>query len=87
MSFLTKQSAKAKRAEGPEELHGSTGRLDHFLVETELDKQSVMLDYYVSKQTAGGATFAGRYPVKDATDLRKDVERIARSLQLIPPKR
>ena len=86
-AFLTKQAAKIRRSEKLETLRGNPELLEHFLFETELDKQQVVLDYYVARQSAGGATFAGRYPNKEATELRKDAEQIARSLQLIPPKR
>lgn len=32
-----------------------------------------------------GLEFDGRYPTRDAAELQKDAERIARSLRLIPP--
>ncbi len=86
-SFLAKQSAKIKRSTPPQQLRGSPDALDHFLFEAEVEKQNLVLDYYVAKQASGGATFAGRYSSKDAAELQKDAERIARSLQLVPPKR
>jgi hypothetical protein len=61
--------------------------LEHFKIEAEIDKEMWLLDYTVSRQSVGGATFMARWPTKSGADLAKDVERIARSLKLVPPKK
>jgi hypothetical protein len=45
--------------------------------------QKVLMDYYVTRQTLGGATMAARLLPQDAPNLRKDVESIARSIAIL----
>jgi hypothetical protein len=54
--------------------------LEHFTVEAEIKGQRVFLDYYVSRQAAGGVTLAARLLPADLAGLRKEVERLAQSL-------
>jgi hypothetical protein len=86
-TWLQKRSARVLRTEPPRRVPARPEEIDHFRYEVELDKQHVVLDYYVSRQPEGGAMFAARLPAKEAATLQRDVERIARSLKLIPPKR
>jgi hypothetical protein len=41
------------------------------------------MDYFVTRQTLGGATLAARLLPSDAPALRKEVESIARSLVIL----
>lgn len=77
---LTRQSAIDRRKE-------AAALLEHFSLEAEIDRENWLLDYYVSRQDQAGATLMGRWPTKAGTDLSKEVERIARSLRLVPPKK
>ena len=45
--------------------------------------QKVTMDYYVTRQTLGGATLAARLLPSDAPALRKDVDSIVRSLTIL----
>lgn len=61
--------------------------METFQIEAEDKEGRVILDYYVTRQPTGGATFYARYPEKLAAEAHADVERIARSLRLVPPTR
>jgi hypothetical protein len=85
---LLKQGARVLRSEMPQALAGGDrGGIERFWFEAEQNKQGLLFDYYVLRQAAAGATFAGQYPLREAPALQKDVEAIARSLRLIPPKK
>ncbi len=85
--WLKKQPARVIRGDPPRKVQASPEEVERFGMEVELDKQNLWLDYYVVRQAAGGATFAGRYPLNSAAALQPEVEKIARSLRLIPPKK
>ena len=53
--------------------------LEHFGLEAELNGQKFVMDYYVTRQAAAGAVVAARL-VGDLPALRKEVERVARSV-------
>jgi hypothetical protein len=54
---------------------------DGLAVEVELKKQKWWLDYHVTSQVNGGATIAARLLCEDLLDLRKEVDRLVRSLE------
>ncbi|HMP04042.1 MAG TPA: hypothetical protein PKD86_01425 [Gemmatales bacterium] len=57
--------------------------IDQFVVEVEAANRTPLLfDYYVIRQTAGGATVAARYTPTQAADSQRAVEVIVRSLRL-----
>jgi hypothetical protein len=85
--WLEKQKARIHRAHPLRNLRAVPEPLEHFRFDTELEKTEVVLDYYVTRQAAGGAVFAGRYPSRNAADLQREVEQIARTIRLIPPKK
>jgi hypothetical protein len=82
-AWLQKQSAKIQRTTPLRK--GSDGT-EHFSYEVEMEKQKVLLDYRIVRQTAGGAVMAGRLVLEEASALQTDVERIAKSMRLVPPK-
>lgn len=84
---LRKQSAKVRRLGTPSKVTAATGELEHFDLEAEVGQEKLVLDYFVARQKDGGATFAGRFPFGEAAALHRDAERIARTLQLVPPKK
>jgi hypothetical protein len=89
-TWLGRQKARVWKIQPPRRLQNSPHLLDHFAIDAELARQRVALDYYVVRQAKGGATLAARLLPKDAAALRKEVERLARSVritQTVPPDR
>ena len=84
-TWLPKRAARIVRSTRPNRLSGGVGKVHQFEYEAEVDRQAVLLDYYVVRQSVAGATFAGKYPKKLARELQQDATIIARSLRLIPP--
>ncbi len=78
-TWLNQQKANIYRMDSPKSL--SSG-LDNFAVDAELNKQRLVLDYYVLRQGGGGATIVARLAPGDLVELRKDVDRIIKSIQL-----
>ena len=60
----------------------SVAGLDNFAVDAEINKQRIVLDYYVVRQSGGGATAVARLAPADLVSLRKDVDRIVKSVQI-----
>jgi len=79
-----KQQAKVKvlRVEQPRQLQKG---LEQFALDLEVAGKAATMDYYVIRQAAGGATLAARLLPADLGNLRKDVERIARSVVISRP--
>jgi len=77
-AWLTKEKANVYRMENPKALAQG---METFAVDCELNKQRVVLDYYVLRQTRGGATVAARLAPNELVHLRKDVDRILKSVQ------
>jgi hypothetical protein len=59
--------------------------LEHFALNIQVGQQKFLMDYYVIRQPAGGATVAARLVPTD-TDARRDVVRIVHSIRLAQPK-
>jgi hypothetical protein len=78
--WLQKQKARVFRTEQPRRLQAPPQELEHFAIDAEVMGQRALLDYYVIRQAAGGATIAARLLTDDLAALRKEVERIARSI-------
>ena len=58
--------------------------LEHFALAAELGGQKILMDYYVLRGPDAGATLAARLP-GDGEEVRKEVERLARSLAVRKP--
>ena len=80
--FLQKQKAKLLQMEQPRRVQAAPQELEHFALETEVNGQRVWMTYYVIRQSAGGATLAARLLTTDLPALQKEVERIARSVNV-----
>jgi hypothetical protein len=80
-AWLTRQKAKLTKVYTPTRLRGSPS-LDGFALEVELKDQKLWMDYYVTAQSNGGATIAARLVTNDLSELRKEVDRLARSVVL-----
>ena len=78
-TWLNQQKANVFRMDSPKSL--SSG-VDNFAVDAEINKQRLVLDYYVLRQPGGGATIVARLAPGDLVGIRKDVDRIIKSMQL-----
>jgi len=85
--FFVKQKAKVLRVDEPRRVQASPRELDHFALDVEVAGERALMDYYVIRQAAGGATLAGRLQPTDLPALQKDVESIARSVVVERPAR
>jgi hypothetical protein len=80
--WLVQQKAKVLRTEAPRRVQEAPRELEHFAIEAEAVGQRFVMDYYVLRQQPGGATLAARLLPADLAGLQKEVERIARSVQI-----
>jgi hypothetical protein len=80
--YMVQQKAKILRVEPPRRLQAAPREVEQFAFDAEVGKQRVLLDYYVVRQSKGGATLAARLLPSDLTGLRQEVERIARSITI-----
>jgi hypothetical protein len=83
--WLEKQKARILGVDPPRLLQPSPASLEHFAVQAEMGGQRFVMDYYVARQTSAGATLAARLLPRDVASIQKEVEAIARSLQLRKP--
>jgi len=77
-TWLAQQKANVYRIDNPKVL--ATG-IENFAADAEINKQRLILDYYVLRQNNGGATVVARLSPDDLIKLRKDVDRIIKSVQ------
>lgn len=77
--WLVKEKVKVYR---DEKLRSLTGGLETFGFDAEVAKQRVNMQYYVMRQGDLGVTLTARLLPKDLANTQRDLERIARSLQL-----
>jgi len=80
--WLEKQKAKVLRIDAPTRLQGPPQELERFSLEVEMNNQKATMEYYLLRQTLGGATIAARLLPKDVAALQKEVEKIARSVTI-----
>jgi hypothetical protein len=78
--WLQKQKARVFRTEAPRQVQGPPVELEHFAIDAEVMGQRALLDYYVLRQANGGATLAARLLPNELAEVRREVERIARSV-------
>lgn len=82
-SFLDSKKATGVSYSTPRRLTGTGARdLEQFHIEATFENRTLRMDYYVLRQTEGGATIAASLPDRDASRLQPEVERLARSLTL-----
>jgi hypothetical protein len=80
--FFQKQKATLQRVQEPRKLRAAPQELDGFVLEIDMNGQKTAMDYYVVRQEKGGATLAARLLTRDQAELRPEVERIARSVEI-----
>jgi hypothetical protein len=82
LGWLGKQKANVLHTYTPRRLR-ERPTLDAFAFEAELKDQKIWLDYYVTRQNGGGATIAARLLPTDLSALRREIDRIARSVEIL----
>lgn len=83
-AFIVNQQGKLLKADPPRLLARPPSELEQFGYEAEVRGQRVKLEYYITRQPAGGATLAARLTAGDLAITSRDVERIARSVRVAP---
>jgi hypothetical protein len=82
-TYLTKeQKAKVLRTDAPRPL---TAQIENLGLDVELNGRRERMEYYIVRQPAGGAILAARLQPTELPALGRDVERIARSVQVTAP--
>lgn len=79
-SWLAQQKATVHRFDNARVVAAG---VEQFSVDVDLAKQRLLLDYFVIRQDQRGATAAARHVPADAASVRKDVDRIIRSVQFV----
>lgn len=85
--FFEKQKGKVLRVDEPRRLQNAPQELDAFAVEVDMNSQRAQMDYYILKQEKGSATVAARLLPRDITELRPEIDRLARSLTITQPQK
>lgn len=80
-SWLSGQKAKLLHTYAPRRVQ-ERPPLDGFALEVEMNGQKLWLDYYVTRQEGGGATLAARLLPDGLGELRREADRIARTLEV-----
>ncbi|HEX4592015.1 MAG TPA: hypothetical protein VH120_18925 [Gemmataceae bacterium] len=87
-AFITKEKGRVLRADAPRRLQGPPEELDQFGLDVEMKGRRERLEYFVVRQPAGGATVAARLlPGNDLAAVERDVERMVRSVRILPQSR
>jgi len=80
--FLTQQQGKILRTEPAQRLQAVSREIDRFAMDVELNRQPARMEYFITRQSQGGATIAARLIPNEATVLRLEVEQIVKSLSV-----
>ena len=81
-AFLAKQQAKIAPIALPVRGAEKPIRIDRFGVDAEFKTGKVRLEYAVTSGPKGGVLLAARLPVEDAAELKVDLERILKQLEV-----
>ncbi len=84
-AWMGQQKAKVLRVEAPRRLQAAPRAVDQFAIDAEVMRERVLMDYYVLSQARGGATGTARLLPKDVAAVRKEVEKIVRSVEITRP--
>ncbi len=83
LAGLQQQKAVIDRSSNPRLLQQNPFSIEQFAVEARFGNQPASFDYYVIRQSTGGATLSARYLPAQADARRREVERVAKSLVLM----
>jgi hypothetical protein len=81
-TYLQQQKAKIYHIDPPRRLPAAPNDIDHFTLQAEAASQRVVMDYFVIRQASGGALLTARLLPNDLANLQKEVEQVARSIQI-----
>jgi hypothetical protein len=81
-NYLREQKARIHHFDSPRRLQAAPNEIDQFALQAEVMGQRVLMDYFVIRQKSGGALLTARLLPNDLANLQKEVERIARSVQV-----
>lgn len=80
--YLEKQKANILRVDLPQPAPDFGSGAEHLALDVAMSGQRLTLEYYILRQDKGGAIIAARLGGDDLASLRKDVERMVKSLQI-----
>jgi hypothetical protein len=81
-AFLVKQKAEILGSDPPRRLGGPPNELEQFGLDVSMSGQKARMEYFVGRQLSGGFVVAARLMPRDLANVRGDVERIVRSVQV-----
>lgn len=80
--YLEQQKAKVLRVDEPRQLQAGPRSVEQFAMEVEISGQKVLMVYLVLRQGKTGATIAARVLPQQQESALRDIEKIAKSVQL-----
>jgi len=83
--FLAKQQAKIAPMAAPARTADKPIRIDRFGIDAELKTGKARLEYAVTSGPHGGVMVAARLPAEEAADLKGDLDRILKQLEVTKP--
>ena len=81
-AFLAKQQAKIAPMAAPARTAEKPTRIDRFGIDAELKTGKARLEYAIASGPNGGVMLAARLPAEEAAELKGDLERILKSLDV-----
>jgi hypothetical protein len=81
-AFLLKQKGEVLSSDSPRRWSGPPNELEQFGLDVQMNGQKVRMEYFVGRQLGGGFVVAARLLPKELANVRGDVERIVRSVQV-----
>jgi hypothetical protein len=81
-AFLAKQQAKIAPLTAPIRTPDKPNRIDRFSVDAEMKTGKARLEYAITQGSNGGVMLAARLPAEEAADLKADLDRILKSLEV-----
>jgi hypothetical protein len=81
-AYLVKQKGEILATDPPRRLSGPPNELEQFGLDLQMNGEKVRMEYFVARQLGGGAVVAARLLPRDLANVRGDVERIVRSVQV-----
>ena len=83
--FLAKQQAKIAPMAAPARTADKPIRIDRFGIDAELKTGKARLEYAVTNGPHGGVMVAARLPAEEAAELKGDLDRILKQLEVTKP--
>ncbi len=81
-TYMTQQKGTILGQDPPQTIQGAPRTVERFALDVKVNNERVLLAYFVIRQANGGATLVARLLRDDRAALVRDVERIARSVEV-----